>query len=103
MEVALRITLTNEMIKKALQTAELRAKKSVINLGMADNSDDDDDDQSSENDLPVNDAYITSMKTVHDVVKDVNVLHQNNVVDLSVKKKQCRKSEMKIPVYTSGQ
>ena len=27
--------ITNEMIKKALETAELRAKISIINLGMA--------------------------------------------------------------------
>ena len=27
--------ITNEMIKKALETAELRAKRSIINLGMA--------------------------------------------------------------------
>ena len=27
--------ITNEMIKKALETAELRAKRSITNLGMA--------------------------------------------------------------------
>ena len=60
-----------------------------------------------ENDLPVNDVYITSIKTVQDSVKDVNVLHQNNVVNLLVLKKAMQEkllipfeSEMKIPVYT---
>ena len=118
-------TITNEMIKEALERAELRAKRAIINLGMAEKLDDlkdppiannllhnntddsdDDNDESLDNDLPVNDAYITSIKTAQDVVKDVNVLLQNNVVDSSVKKKALREkqlvpfeSEMKIPVY----
>ena len=70
-------------------------------------ADDSDDDESLENDLPVNDAHITWIKTVQHVVKDVYVLHQNNVVNLSVKKRAIQakllipfESEMKIPVYT---
>uniref|UniRef100_A0A1X7UDF5 Uncharacterized protein n=1 Tax=Amphimedon queenslandica TaxID=400682 RepID=A0A1X7UDF5_AMPQE len=87
--------INNEMIKEALERAELKANESIINHGMAKKIDDlqdppiannlvlhspaddsdDDDNESSQNDLPINIAYNTSIKAVQDVVKDVNVLH----------------------------